>query len=284
MTVLARILLVACALGTALPGPADAGASRVVSINLCTDQLTVLLADRETILSVSILADDPNLSYVADRVDGLPRNNGMAEEILALSPDLVLAGPFRQNTVLAILRARGVPVLELGLAEDFTTIAEQTRTVARALGVPERGEALIERMNATLAAAKPAAETGSGRPAAAIYQANGFTAGAGTLPDTVLKAAGFENVAARAGIVGYGYLTIEQLLTAAPDLLIAEHPQDGPPSLAHELLRHPAIRRIGSAMAMAAVPRGTLACGGPFTAEAVAALAEWRLKLEREAP
>ncbi|MGP1395093.1 MAG: ABC transporter substrate-binding protein [Inquilinaceae bacterium] len=264
---------------TAWPvGAAADTARRVVSLNLCTDQLLVLLADRSAVASVSFVAADPSLSYVADRTAGLALNHGNTEEILPLDPDLVLAGTFTARPAVALLKARGLTIVDVGLAESFDAIRAQTRSVARALGVPERGEALLTAMDARLAAT---ADTAAGpRPSAVLYQANGFTAGAGTLPDAVLNAAGFRNVAADAGLTGYGFLSLERLIAADPDVLVMEDAGAEAPSLAHALLRHPALRDLGAARRPAAIPAGTLACGGPFTAEAVTALADLRQRLE----
>ncbi|QJE72173.1 ABC transporter substrate-binding protein [Aerophototrophica crusticola] len=132
----ARRLLAALATAVALAAapPVLAKPQRVVSLNLCTDQVAVLLLPRERIAALSFLALDRELSAVADSAAGLPTVQGMAEEILPLQPDLVLAGSFTTRPTVALLRARGIKVLELGLADDFDAIRAQLRQVADALG------------------------------------------------------------------------------------------------------------------------------------------------------
>ena len=79
-------------LGAAAGGEAGAEAPRrVVSINLCTDQLALAVAAPGQLVSVSELARDPALSAMASRAAAIPSNRGRAEEVLALRPDLVLA-------------------------------------------------------------------------------------------------------------------------------------------------------------------------------------------------
>lgn len=265
-----RSMTLAAALFAAL-APCQA-AERVVSLNLCTDQLLVLLADRAQIASLSFLAADPDLSYVADRIDGVPLNHGALEEILPLAPDLVLAGAFAARPAVQLLQSRGVPVIDLPLAEDFATIAAQTRTVADAIGQRDRGDALLAEMDAILLDAQ--ATHGSGT--ALAYQANGFTAGVGTLTDAVLRAAGYRNAAAEAGLAGYGFIPLEQLVTEPPDILISAAGLPGRPSLAEALLEHPALAALDDRMERLAVPSALLACGGPFTAQAVQLLAAAR--------
>jgi iron complex transport system substrate-binding protein len=63
LTVLARcVAAVLLALAILLPAAAQAQASRVISLNLCTDQLLLALADRSTIVSVTYLARDCTIS------------------------------------------------------------------------------------------------------------------------------------------------------------------------------------------------------------------------------
>jgi len=113
------------------------------------------------------------------------------------------------------------------------------------------------------------APTTVGDRSALAYQANGFTAGAGTLTDAVLTAAGYRNQAAEAGLVGYGFLPLEHLVADAPDILIAPAAMPGRPSLAEMLLVHPALTALEGHTDRLDVPSALMACGGPFTAEAV---------------
>ena len=79
-------------------------AKRVVSINLCTDQLLLLIAQRSQIASVSYLARDPMISHLADQAQGIPINHGLAEEILPLEPDLVLVSSHTIRPTVALLQ------------------------------------------------------------------------------------------------------------------------------------------------------------------------------------
>src|SRR4051794_41669818 len=67
---------------------------RVVSINLCVDELVLRLADRRNIASISWLSLDPKNSNVAALAREFPINHGVAEEIVPLKPDLVIAGMY----------------------------------------------------------------------------------------------------------------------------------------------------------------------------------------------
>lgn len=81
-------------LGGALAVPAAEPPARVVSMNVCTDQLAMLVARPGQLHSVSWLAADPAMSVLANEAEGLRLNRGLAEEIFLMKPDLVIAGTF----------------------------------------------------------------------------------------------------------------------------------------------------------------------------------------------
>ena len=58
---------------------------RIVSTNLCVDQLVLSLANKEQILSVSYLSADKTISLFSERVEGLQKNRGWVEEIFILA-------------------------------------------------------------------------------------------------------------------------------------------------------------------------------------------------------
>ena len=51
---------------------------RIVSINLCADELLIALADPDQIASLSIYATDPRLSYFADQAEDFRHDAGEA--------------------------------------------------------------------------------------------------------------------------------------------------------------------------------------------------------------
>lgn len=246
----------------------------MVSINLCADQLAVALLPRERLVSLSPLAADPDLSYVAPQIGDLHRNHAGAEEVLALKPDLVLAGRDAARQTAGMLRRLGVDVFDVGAPTSFAGIVDEIRRVAARLGAKARGEELIAGMRATLVAAE--SRRANPLPRAAYYYPNGFTAGAGTLPDAVLLAAGWRNAAAETGLQGYGNLGLEDLIAAKPDLLVLQVARHEAPSLAAGLLAHPVLARALAAVPRLTLPTPLLICAGPHTAEAVRQLAAAR--------
>ncbi len=259
--------LAAAAASLLLSAAAVAAPQRVVSLNLCADQFLVLLLPHERIAALSPLADDPTLSAVAREARHLPRVRPSAEAVLPLAPDLAVVGPWGGAGAAAALARRGVPVLRLGLADDFAAITDQLLSLGEALGERARAEAIAAEMKAALASLPPPPAE---KPRALLWQARGFAPGQGTLAAAVLTAAGFANAAP---FKGYGFVSLERLLADPPALLITA-PPGGPASLSTAVTQHPAITAAG--IARATVDPAWLACGSPYTVRAALVLAMHR--------
>lgn len=253
---------------------------RIVSLNLCADELVLRLADPGHVASVTWLAQDPHGSTVAEFAARVPVNHGQAEEVLRFDPDLVVAGTFTMKAAVTLLKQAGIPVLELGAPRTLEEARHQIREMAHALGEAERGERMIADMDARIAAqARGPVDRPSGIRAA-MLRPNGFTVGPGTLIDEMFSLAGLSNLAAELGIEGYGQLPLETAILAGTDMLIVDTEHDAFPSLATEVLRHPALARLPHRISVIALPSRLWTCAGPQLADAVSALAEARREAE----
>lgn len=261
-----------------LASPAGAGEPharpRVVSLNLCTDELALRLADPGQVLSVTHLARDPLASNVADLARDVPVNRGLAEEVVPLKPDLVLAGAYTTRIATAVLRRLGFEVVELADPETLEEAYAQIRMVAARLGVPERGAAMVGEMEAAFARLPPVAGK---RPTAVVLRPNGFTTGRGSLADELMEKAGLSNLAARLPTDKMGQLALEEIVRAAPDLVVVNADEAAPPSLADALLHHPALAPFKDRTL--ALPLRLWTCAGPDLAEAAVLLAAARARL-----
>lgn len=271
-----RRWLVVLILGLAVPaGPPPAPASgadppgRVVSMNLCTDQLAMLMASPGQLKAVSRIARDPVASAMWREAERRDVHSGQAEAIHRLRPDLVLAGAYDPPATLDLLRRLGHRVEVFPLETGFHDIRANVARMGALLGAEARAEELLAAMDATLTAESPAGP----RPRAALYYSNGYTSGEGTLADDIVAAAGLVNIAAGTGRRGLTRLPLEELVMAAPDLLITG--QDYPsPALAQGVLRHPAARALAAGRVQ--VADNLWVCGTPLVARAVTALRDAR--------
>jgi iron complex transport system substrate-binding protein len=252
----------------------DADASRrparIVSLNLCTDELVLRLADRRNIASVTYLAATSSASNVADLARHIPANHGLAEEIIPLDPDLVVAGRYTARTAVVLLKRTGIPVLDLDVPRNLSEVRAQYRRVGQALGEEERAERIIAEMDGRLAAIP--AHPGGARPRAMVFNADGYTIGKGSLTDEIITRAGMENLSATLGIDNYGRLPLETVVTSPVDVLILSSYRDGPPAMATQVLRHPVLGKMSDRMRITVMPGRLWECGGPGNVDAIALL------------
>jgi iron complex transport system substrate-binding protein len=244
----------------------DAKPARIVSLNMCTDDLLLRLAKPDRIGSVTWLSHDPRNSNVAELARRVPQNHGLAEEIIPIDPDLVIAGIFSARTAVALLKRTNIRLVELGIPKGFGEIRQQIADVARLIGEPAEGERVISLMDARLAAIPPA--TGP-RPRAIVLNPNGATVGRDTLVGEIMARAGLDNVAAELGIESYGLVPLENVVLNGVDILIVSTSRDGPPALATEILRHPVLEKLAQRVRIVSVPARLWNCGTPAAVEAV---------------
>lgn len=217
--------------------PAGAQApQRVMSLNICTDQLLLALAPERRIASVTFMVREPQpLRYwpVAGRV---PVNHGSAEEVLAAKPDLVLTGPFISPLTRSLLEKSGAKILQVPLAESFEQIRAVTRQVAFALHAEARGEVLVAQMDEdlrTLAKNRPA------KPIRVAQWGNGgYVPGQSGLFGAMLGVMGAQSIT-----LDDAFYDVEGLLAGKPDALIFADTYAGMPTLRAEQDGHPALRQ-----------------------------------------
>ncbi len=248
-------------------GLCQAAPQRVVSINLCSDQLLLLLGDPARIASVSHLARDPNASWVAEQARHFPVNRASLEEIIGLKPDLILTGAYTNALLRRALKALGYRVESIPLAKRIADIRRNIRRVAALLDRKARGEQLITHLDERLAQLRE--HRFARHPRALFYQPNGYTAGRDTLQDEALKLAGWENLPATLGIQGYAPIDMESLLLAKPEQFFTSPYAPGTQSLAQRRLRHPALRAATGGKPMRVMPYRYWLCGGPMIVEAI---------------
>lgn len=255
--------------------PAIAAPARVVSINLCSDIIALGLAAPGQVKSVFRVSADPEDSPVADLAGSLPLNNATAEEILSLKPDLVLAHAYSSPFTLALLARAHVPVVQVSDGASFDEVRANVRLVAAALGREAAGEAMVARFDASLAAA--ARPMTSDAPRAVIYQDLGGAAAANTILGALLTHTGFENVITASSSGGFVNLSIEELIGTRPDFVAVGIYRPLEPSLAHEVLSHPALKAYVAAHARSIdLPAKLWTCGTPYVTDIAARLAAAR--------
>lgn len=260
---------------SALAPPALAAApSRVVSLNPCLDAILVHVADRAQIAALSHWSHDPQTSSLGTLGLSFPYTHESAEEIVALMPDLVLMARHSSAATRRALARLGIRAELFGMPNTVEENLDQVRQVARAVGRPAKGEALVARIQAAIAAATP--PPGAPRLSALVYQAGGFAAAKGAMMDDMMTRAGFDNAATRYGLKRTGDVPLELVIADPPDVLLAGTPRPGAPTWADRVLGHPALAHLRGRMFRASFPQRLTFCGGPVLIDTAAMLARAR--------
>ena len=249
--------------------------TRIVSINLCTDQLLLQLVGHKRIASVTYLAADPYISYSANRAVGLVKNHGLAEEVIELRPDLILAGAFTSRPTTSLLKKLGYRVIEFEMAGSFKTLRQNIIKAGEVLDEENKARRLVAQFDTALGRVAPNGHLVS----AVILQPNAAGAGNVSLLDDIFRSANLTSISLGQGILGIGWLTLDRVIWAQPELIISDLDPSWP-SLGHLAMRHPAYRAIrdkqGRVPSLVNLPANLWNCGGPQVAKAVSILAKAR--------
>ena len=252
-------------------------APTILSLNPCTDALLAQVADAGQIAGLSAYSRQVGQSSMdVALARRLPVSGGTLEEALVAHPAMVVTGGLVPPAMRAAYARAGLPLEEFGEARTVAQSEAQVRRMATLAGHPERGEALVGRIEAALRAARP---EGWARPVPAlVWQAGGMVPGRDALITELLARTGFASFSAARGMRQADVLPLEPLLMEPPRVILvaAGDVRDGPGE--DRLLAHPVLAHLGGVRRFALAPRLEW-CGGPTIIEAAGRLAQIRKAL-----
>ncbi|WP_236547735.1 ABC transporter substrate-binding protein [Sphingomonas sp. AX6] len=266
-------MLTACAPQPSVAPNAPERPMRIVSLDYCADQYVLKLVGRDRIAAVSPDADR-DFSYMRAAAVGLPSVRPRAEDVLVLKPDLVIRSYGGGADAAAMFARAGVPVLQIGYANDLTAVRQVLVDTARGLDEGAKGEVLAVEMDRRLAAIPVSSPQ---RPSALYVTPGGVTSGPGGLVDEMLRAAGYVNFE---GEPGWRTLPLERLAKEGPDLIASASFWNAPPDR-WSAARHPIVARHMKDRPVVGIEGAWTACGGWFLVDAVEALAQARTEPRR---
>lgn len=247
---------------------------RIASINLCTDTLLFAIEDKANIVSVSMLAADPDYSPIHDQLDGITLNHSLIEELIQLNPDLILASTYSNSHVVFFLKQLGYNIAQIETPFSIDGIEQTITELGNILNKPEKAQAVINDMNARKQAVIERMQ-GKSRPLLMSFSASGFTHGQYSMQGDLIEMAGFTNLASKIGIQGSGFFTLEQVLYHQPDYKLAQYSEsENNHSLSQRLLLHPALKHGLPNTQDIYVPSNLWACASPYMIDALEKLAQ----------
>jgi iron complex transport system substrate-binding protein len=246
---------------------------RVVTVNLCLDQIALRLAAPGQLVGLSYLSHDPRLSVLADRARVIAPVRAKVESILELRPDLVIFDRDAHANLKRLVRKAGVPILEVPWASSFEDAEGLIARIGTALGREAEATAIVADMQEQRRRLGP---VGPPTALAAVLLANRGTAGKGSLMDELLHLSGYRNLAAELGIPAYGRLPLEAVLAGRPDLLVLDGNANAHPARATEFVDHNALLALAGSTRLVSIPLKYTVCAGPESIEALKLLREAR--------
>lgn len=259
---------------------ADAAPQRIASVNLCTDQYLLLLAEPETIATITWLSQKPESSYYYKRALNIPVNHGEAEEIIAHAPDLVLAGYYSARATTNLLQQLGYRVELFDHPRSIEQVREQLRRMGDLIGRREKAEHVIAAMDVRLQ--RVATQPDADAPTLMQYAPGGYTVGRDSLVGDIMYLAGWRNQAEHAGVAHLGIVDLETLLMVAPLALIDSPLAPDSYSFAEQMLKHPVLKKTARPKFTVTVERKLWMCGGPMVVDALIELRKARETIEAE--
>ncbi len=193
---------------------------RIASVTLASDEILLSLVDPSRLIGVTNLAGDPGISNVAALVGHIPNVLTADPELLiSLEPDLVIIATWTDAAVVEQLREAGLTVFMMPSPVGLDAIREAVLLIGNVVGEETAAAALIEEMDARIAAVSDAVEGVD--PLRVLYLTpGGYTSGSPSTITEVIAAAGGIDVAAEAGISQFEPISDEFILEQDPDVIL----------------------------------------------------------------
>ncbi len=241
-----------------------------------------MLVSRERIASITHLAEQPEYSFTWRQAQGLHKNSGLAEQVIPLQPDLIIASPYSPGSAVKLLASLGFPVEIIDIPNSLVDVAAFINQLGVLVGEPARAAEIISAMQQKIAKSEQLLSQETREPMTAItYAPNGHTAGKHTLKNEILEKSGYRNMAADLGVEYYGNLSIEQLLYSKPDLVVIDDSTHNKNSLAQRFTDHPVIKKAMGSSHIVHVDANQWLCAGPMAADAIETLTAHRIAKKR---
>jgi iron complex transport system substrate-binding protein len=203
---------------------------RVLSLNLCTDQMLLALASHGQIHALSPFSRDKQRSFAHIKALAYPQISGRIEEILREKPDLVLLGAFDKQGSEAIFARHAIKTHRVDEITSLVAAFKELSRLGEVLGTARQSNALIEAIKAEIKPQKS--------PITAIaFERRGYVSGKMSLLGDILAKSGYI-----LPVTTSGFISLEKLIRTNPQRLVLfahESEDQGAALLQHEaVLKH----------------------------------------------
>lgn len=202
------------------PVPPPPKPQRIVPLSFAACEMLLELVPRERIAAMPADVATSPYSAIRDRVAGIRMLGPDSESLVALAPDLVLTAPYVDRQKVRPLELSRIAYHQFTDFTDLESIFGAVLTLGDLVGEPDRARELVARCRADVAALRRRIPKGAPAPRAVTLSSDGTTSGSRTTIHSILLLAGARNLAAEAGIEGFGVVSAEQVIAWRPDVLV----------------------------------------------------------------
>jgi iron complex transport system substrate-binding protein len=254
---------------------------RIASINACTDQLLVALANPEQIVGLGPYSRDATRSWSAAAAHRYPRLSGEAEDVLVLKPDVVVAGSFTKRATRELLKEQGQKLVTFDVAHSLDEVKAHIRTMGEVTGHPDRAEAYVARIDAAIARTRQF--VAKKRYRVLSISRRGWVSGSRSLMSSLVAEVGLSNAAGDLGLKSGGFASLEAIISLRPDFIMVSNDSDFAEDEGRAFLLHPALEHFYPPSKRLVVPERLTVCGGPMVADALDRIVNEITRAERAA-
>lgn len=246
---------------------ADKGIEKpsIVSLDFCSDQFVLYLADKEQITAVSKAAEDIH-SFYRERAQDIPKSNSTIEEVIMLNPDVVIQTYSSAAHMAEMTERTGISLIATEYGSDPDTVYKNMAMLGKVVGQEERAVEFNQNYERRLKEIKAKPQS---KLTVAYITPSGTTAGVGTSVDDIIKLSGFESYAAVHNFNGWLSLPVENLVMDPPDIFITGYFEEGAVTQSSwSLARHDYLFKMMKNIPTINIPSSYMSCNGLFIVDA----------------
>lgn len=198
----------------------DKPPQRIISLAPSNTEILYALELAERVVAVTDYCNHPLEAEAKPTIGGFSTPN--IEEIVASSPDLILATSIHETKIIPQLEGKGLTVLALN-PKTIDAVLRAILLTGKVAGVEKNAAELVDGMRQRIKAVtdRTAGLTPEQRPRAfyIVWHDPLQTAGSGTLQDELIQKAGGTNIAQ--GLTDYANISLEVVVRDNPEVIIA---------------------------------------------------------------
>lgn len=192
---------------------------KIVTLSPSAAQTMWKIGGKDKVVGVSKYASYLDGASEKTNVSGSGQTMVVAEKVVSLNPDLVLAPNVISDETVKKLRNAGLTVYKFREAKSIDNIYAKTKLTGKLTGECSGAKETVSWMKKRISTVHEAVK-GESNPKVLYVMGGGYTAGNGTYIDTIITQAGGTNVAAEAGISGYQPISNEVVVKQQPQWFI----------------------------------------------------------------